>query len=112
MPDWLSVTNLGLVGVLFLFVWKLPDITRQILAYLEKRQEARDRELDKLAEVFRADRVSMLATFREELKYEREQNQVQFTRVIEAVEKNYCGFASHHQVQMITPPATGREVKS
>lgn len=107
MPDLLQVGNLGLIGALLLFLWKLPEIIRAITDYLGKRAEARDTEiqrrelarndeLSKLVDLFRADREQILTTFKDELRYEREQSGRQFQELLAAVERRECGFSAHH----------------
>ncbi len=121
MPEnLLQLSNLGLMGALIVFCWRLPEIVRHVTDYLRGRAEARDgeiqrresvraAELDKLAETFRADREHILTTFKEELRYEREQSSRQFQELLAAVERRECGFSAHHAGNHHPPfPLLGR----
>ena len=74
MPDWQLFINGGLVGVLALFVWKLPEIFKIVFAYLETRQAARDREFEKLGDLFRIATKEIMDRFKEEMAEERKEN--------------------------------------
>lgn len=113
MPEWMTAVNFGLVGVLGLFVWRLPEMVRGVLEYLAARQLARDKEFDKLGEIFRNaltsimvefrdDRLKMVETFKADQQREREQSQQQFERVIEAVNQQVCGFVEHHTAPVVS----------
>ena len=96
MPEFTQVINGGLVAVLALLVWKLPEIVRETLSYMANRQAARDTEVKRL-----------LDTFKTELRYEREQSAEQFKQLMFAVEKRACGFVEHlSRHDYVVPPLT------
>ena len=83
MPDWQLLINGGLVGVLALFVWKLPEIFHIVFEYLAKRQEARDREFEKLGDLFRIAMSEVMTNFKQEMAEERKENLASQLRMLD-----------------------------